>query len=210
MRTDPSGRYACLYKRWHLIGLEVGISVASVGLRARADRLRDRVARRRGCDREEGSQGRRDPRRRGRLHGGRQADAGGRRRSRENCLPLGLAHGWKLLQPGGRRAAAQVERRRFRRKFERGAPAPRDGVLRLLENADGRCEGGYGEEAATVTSWTLPQNNEPRGVCARSRRLQRAASSRAPPRSGRSRAPSTGTYRSTHPAWCCEETTRRK
>ena len=33
VRTDPSGRYACLYKRWHLIGLEVGISVASVGLR---------------------------------------------------------------------------------------------------------------------------------------------------------------------------------
>ena len=33
VRTDPSGRYACLYKRWHLIGLEVGVSVASVGLR---------------------------------------------------------------------------------------------------------------------------------------------------------------------------------
>jgi len=33
VRTDPSGRYACLYKRWHLIGLEVGISVASVALR---------------------------------------------------------------------------------------------------------------------------------------------------------------------------------
>ena len=33
VRTDPSGRYACLYKRWHLIGLEVGISVASVGIR---------------------------------------------------------------------------------------------------------------------------------------------------------------------------------
>jgi predicted homoserine dehydrogenase-like protein len=33
VRTDPSGRYACMYKRWHLIGLEVGISVASVGLR---------------------------------------------------------------------------------------------------------------------------------------------------------------------------------
>ncbi|MFM9887916.1 MAG: NAD(P)H-dependent oxidoreductase [Burkholderiales bacterium] len=33
VRTDPSNRYACLYKRWHLIGLEVGISVASVGLR---------------------------------------------------------------------------------------------------------------------------------------------------------------------------------
>jgi predicted homoserine dehydrogenase-like protein len=36
VRTDPSGRYACLYKRWHLIGLEAGISVASVGLRAEA------------------------------------------------------------------------------------------------------------------------------------------------------------------------------
>ena len=34
--TDPSGRYACMYKRWHLIGLEVGISVASVGLRGEA------------------------------------------------------------------------------------------------------------------------------------------------------------------------------
>src|SRR3981081_1115938 len=33
VRTDSSGRYACLYKRWHLIGLEVGISVASVGVR---------------------------------------------------------------------------------------------------------------------------------------------------------------------------------
>ena len=36
VRTDPSGRYACLYKRWHLIGLEVGVSVASVGLRGEA------------------------------------------------------------------------------------------------------------------------------------------------------------------------------
>src|SRR2546423_9013903 len=36
VRTDDSGRYACLYKRWHLIGLEVGISVASVGLRGAA------------------------------------------------------------------------------------------------------------------------------------------------------------------------------
>jgi predicted homoserine dehydrogenase-like protein len=33
VRTDASGRYACMYKRWHLIGLEVGISVAAVGLR---------------------------------------------------------------------------------------------------------------------------------------------------------------------------------
>ncbi len=31
--TDPSGRYFTLYKRWQLIGLEVGLSVASVALR---------------------------------------------------------------------------------------------------------------------------------------------------------------------------------
>lgn len=32
-QTDDSGRYFTLYKRWHLIGLEVGVSVASVALR---------------------------------------------------------------------------------------------------------------------------------------------------------------------------------
>lgn len=31
--TDLSGRYMSLYKRWHMIGLELGVSVASVGLR---------------------------------------------------------------------------------------------------------------------------------------------------------------------------------
>ena len=34
MVTDTTGRYMSLYKKWHLIGLELGISVASVGLRA--------------------------------------------------------------------------------------------------------------------------------------------------------------------------------
>lgn len=34
--TDPSGRYAAVYKPSHLIGLELGISVASVGLRREA------------------------------------------------------------------------------------------------------------------------------------------------------------------------------
>lgn len=34
--TDPTGRYFTLYKRWHLIGLEVGYSVASVMLRREA------------------------------------------------------------------------------------------------------------------------------------------------------------------------------
>ncbi len=31
--TDETGRYTCAYKRWHLIGLELGMSVASVALR---------------------------------------------------------------------------------------------------------------------------------------------------------------------------------
>lgn len=31
--TDPSGRYTAMYKPYHLIGLELGVSVASVGLR---------------------------------------------------------------------------------------------------------------------------------------------------------------------------------
>jgi predicted homoserine dehydrogenase-like protein len=35
-QTDDSGRYFTLYKRWHLIGLEVGYSVASVVLRGEA------------------------------------------------------------------------------------------------------------------------------------------------------------------------------
>lgn len=31
--TDPSGRYMSAYKKWHLIGLELGISIASIALR---------------------------------------------------------------------------------------------------------------------------------------------------------------------------------
>jgi predicted homoserine dehydrogenase-like protein len=34
--TDPSGNYAAIYKPCHLIGLELGISIASVGLRREA------------------------------------------------------------------------------------------------------------------------------------------------------------------------------
>jgi predicted homoserine dehydrogenase-like protein len=34
--TDPSGRYMCSYKRWHMIGLELAISIASIGLRGEA------------------------------------------------------------------------------------------------------------------------------------------------------------------------------
>ncbi|MEM7269904.1 MAG: hypothetical protein AAF401_11705 [Pseudomonadota bacterium] len=34
--TDPSGRYFCNYIRYHLIGLELGMSVANVGIRGEA------------------------------------------------------------------------------------------------------------------------------------------------------------------------------
>ncbi len=36
VKTDDSGRFMCLYKQWHLIGLELGMSVANVALRGEA------------------------------------------------------------------------------------------------------------------------------------------------------------------------------
>ena len=34
--TDPDGNYMSLYKRWHMIGLELGMSIASIGIRKEA------------------------------------------------------------------------------------------------------------------------------------------------------------------------------
>ncbi len=98
VKTDPSGRYACMYKRWHLIGLEVGISVASVGLRGeptgcatgwRADAVA--VAKKNLTPAEvlDGEGGYTVV---GKLMPAADSLAQG-------CLPLGLAHGWKLLRP---------------------------------------------------------------------------------------------------------------
>lgn len=36
VKTDDTGRFMCLYKQWHLIGLELGMSVANVGIRGEA------------------------------------------------------------------------------------------------------------------------------------------------------------------------------
>ncbi|MEO0327526.1 MAG: Gfo/Idh/MocA family oxidoreductase [Pseudomonadota bacterium] len=36
VKTDDTGRFMCLYKQWHLIGLELGMSVANVALRGEA------------------------------------------------------------------------------------------------------------------------------------------------------------------------------
>jgi predicted homoserine dehydrogenase-like protein len=98
VKTDPSGRYACMYKRWHLIGLEVGISIASVGLRGEptgcATQWRaDAVAVAKKALREgeilDGEGGYTVV---GRLMPAAASLAQG-------CLPLGLAHGWKMLRP---------------------------------------------------------------------------------------------------------------
>src|SRR5690349_19179204 len=98
VKTDPSGRYACLYKRWHLIGLEVGISVASVGLRAeptgcatgwRADAV---AIAKKNLNAGEVLDGEGGYTVVGRLMPAADSLAG-------QCLPLGLAHGWKMLRP---------------------------------------------------------------------------------------------------------------
>jgi len=97
VKTDPSGRYACMYKRWHLIGLEVGISVASVGLRGeatgcatgwRADAVAIAKKDLKPGELLDGEGGYTVV---GRLMPAADSLAG-------NCLPLGLAHGWKLLK----------------------------------------------------------------------------------------------------------------
>ena len=98
VKTDPGGRYACMYKRWHLIGLEVGISVASVGLRReptgcatgwRADAV---AVAKKDLSIKEVLDGEGGYTVVGRLMPAEDS-------LKENCLPLGLAHGWKLLRP---------------------------------------------------------------------------------------------------------------
>ncbi|MBI2753475.1 MAG: Gfo/Idh/MocA family oxidoreductase [Betaproteobacteria bacterium] len=100
VKTDPSGRYACMYKRWHLIGLEVGISVASVGLRGeptgcatgwRADAVATAKRDLKAGEILDGEGGYTVV---GRLMPAEDSLAQG-------CLPLGLAHGCKLLAPVG-------------------------------------------------------------------------------------------------------------
>ena len=97
VKTDPSGRYACMYKRWHLIGLEVGISVASVGLRGEPTGCAtgwraDAVA----VSKKDLKQGELLDGEGGYTVVGRLMPAA--ESLKTGCLPLGLAHGWKLLR----------------------------------------------------------------------------------------------------------------
>ena len=98
VKTDPTGRYACLYKRWHLIGLEVGISVASVGLRGEATGCptgwrADAIA----VAKKNLSVGELLDGEGGYTVVGRLMPAAAS--LAQGCLPLGLAHGWKMLRP---------------------------------------------------------------------------------------------------------------
>jgi predicted homoserine dehydrogenase-like protein len=97
VQTDSTGRYACMYKRWHLIGLEVGISVASVGLRReptgcatgwRADAVATAKRDLKAGEILDGEGGYTVV---GRLMPAADSLARG-------CLPLGLAQGCKLLR----------------------------------------------------------------------------------------------------------------
>ncbi|MDP9875771.1 homoserine dehydrogenase [compost metagenome] len=96
--TDPSGRYFTLYKRWHLIGLEVGMSVASVALRGEPTGVAT------GWNADVVATAKRD------LAAGEMLDGEGgytvwgkllpaERSLRLGGLPLGLAHNVRLVRP---------------------------------------------------------------------------------------------------------------
>ena len=95
LQTDATGRYAAMYKPFHLIGLELGISVASVALRGeptgttrgfRADVAATAKRALRAGERLDGEGGYTVY---GRLMPARASLAAG-------CLPIGLAHGLVL------------------------------------------------------------------------------------------------------------------
>ena len=96
--TDPSGRYFTLYKRWHLIGLEVGLSVASVALRGEATGVAT------GWNADVVATAKRDLQPGEMLDGEGGYTVWGKLLPAETSmqiggLPLGLAHQVKLLRP---------------------------------------------------------------------------------------------------------------
>jgi predicted homoserine dehydrogenase-like protein len=137
VKTDPSGRYACMYKRWHLIGLEVGISVASIGLRReptgcatgwRADAVAISKRNLKTGEMLDGEGGYAVV---GRLMPAADSLSQG-------CLPLGLAHGWKLVRNVSAGQAvkwtdvavdANSTAVRVRREMESSSTATRDSAL---------------------------------------------------------------------------------
>ena len=101
---------AALYRPYHLIGLELGISVLSAALRGEPTGATRELPRRCRRHRQARPQGRRDARRRGRLHGLGQAVAGAERSLAHGALPIGLAHGVKLTRDVKARARPSAGR----------------------------------------------------------------------------------------------------
>ncbi len=96
--TDEGGRYFTLYKRWHLIGLEVGQSVASVALR------REPTGVAQGWHADVVATAKRDLRPGDVLDGEGGATVWGKLQPASRSmalggLPLGLAHDVKVLHP---------------------------------------------------------------------------------------------------------------
>ena len=135
LRTDASGRYAAMYKPYHLIGLELNVSVLSAALRGEPTGVPDRLAGRRRGGGQARPAGRRGARRRGRLHGLGPAAAGGR-------------------LPGARRPAPRPRPRRGAARRRGGRPA---GAL-------GRRgpQGGGRRPPASGASWSRPAPPERR------------------------------------------------
>lgn len=96
--TDPSGQYSAMYKPYHLIGLELGITVASIGVRGESTGAPicwngDVVATaKRDLDAGEVLDGEGGFTVYGKLFPAQESIALG-------GLPLGLAHGVKLIKP---------------------------------------------------------------------------------------------------------------
>ncbi len=96
MATDPSGRYAALWRPYHLIGLEIGVSIASVALRG------EPTGAPYAGHRAEVVCATRAPMRAGEMIDGEGGYAAygtcvSARRARElDLVPMGLAHGLRL------------------------------------------------------------------------------------------------------------------
>jgi predicted homoserine dehydrogenase-like protein len=108
LRTDRSGWYAATYKPYHLIGLELGVSVASAALRGEPTGAPAAFVA------DVGARAKRDLRPGDTLDGegghmvyGVCLPAAESRRLR--ALPLGLAHGVRLLRPVGRGALVSYD-----------------------------------------------------------------------------------------------------
>jgi len=96
MNTDSSGRYSAMYKPFHLIGLEVGYSVLSAALAGRP------TGATRGWNGDVVAVAKRNLKAGDVLDGEGGATVGGKvvpsaRSMREQALPIGLAHGVKLM-----------------------------------------------------------------------------------------------------------------